>query len=222
MKAIAINGSPRKKWNTAKLLTKALEGALSVGAETKVIHLYDLNFKGCTSCFACKRKNSKWIGHCAMKDDLTDVLEEVIKSNVLLLGSPIYLGDVTGEMRSFWERLIFMNLSYEGDRRSNFKGAISTGFIYTMNITEDLIEPYGYHNIIDTHLGVAPILNGESEYVIATDTYQFDDYSKYDASKFDEKHKAQVKTERFPVDCQKALEMGARLTDNAKQKLGSL
>jgi len=59
MKAIAVNGSPRKTWNTAQLLKKALEGAAGAGAETKIIHLYDLNFKGCTSCFACKRKNSK-------------------------------------------------------------------------------------------------------------------------------------------------------------------
>ncbi|MCO5381118.1 MAG: flavodoxin family protein [Methanosarcina barkeri] len=56
MKVIAINGSPRKKWNTATLLEKALEGAVSEGAETEIIHLYDLNFKGCTSCFACKLK----------------------------------------------------------------------------------------------------------------------------------------------------------------------
>ena len=51
MKVIAFNGSPRKEWNTAKLLEKALEGADSQGAETELIHLYDLNFKGCISCF---------------------------------------------------------------------------------------------------------------------------------------------------------------------------
>ena len=46
MKVIAVNGSPRKSWNTAILLQKALDGAQSVGAETALIHLYDLNFKG--------------------------------------------------------------------------------------------------------------------------------------------------------------------------------
>ena len=53
MKVIGINGSPRKKWNTAMLLAKALEGAASQGAETDSFHLYDLNYKGCVSCFAC-------------------------------------------------------------------------------------------------------------------------------------------------------------------------
>jgi len=54
MKVMAFNGSPRKKWNTGTLLEKALEGAASRGAETELIHLYDIDFKGCISCFACK------------------------------------------------------------------------------------------------------------------------------------------------------------------------
>ena len=54
MKLLAINGSPRKRWNTATLLEKALEGAASRGAETELVHLYDIDFKGCVSCFACK------------------------------------------------------------------------------------------------------------------------------------------------------------------------
>lgn len=56
MKVIGFNGSPRKNWNTAILLNKALEGSASLGAETELIHLYDIDYKGCTSCFACKRK----------------------------------------------------------------------------------------------------------------------------------------------------------------------
>ena len=47
MKVIGVNGSPRKKWNTAMLLAKALEGAASQGAEVESFHLYDLNYKGC-------------------------------------------------------------------------------------------------------------------------------------------------------------------------------
>ena len=59
MKLLAINGSPRKKWNTAMLLEHALNGAASKGATTELIHLYDLDFKGCTSCFACKAERWK-------------------------------------------------------------------------------------------------------------------------------------------------------------------
>ncbi|MEI6423251.1 MAG: NAD(P)H-dependent oxidoreductase, partial [Lentisphaerota bacterium] len=54
MKAIAFNGSPRKKWNTVTLIENALEGAASKGADTELVHLYDYDFKGCVSCLACK------------------------------------------------------------------------------------------------------------------------------------------------------------------------
>jgi multimeric flavodoxin WrbA len=112
MKVIAINGSPRKKWNTSTLLEKALEGAASQGAETELIHLYDLDYKGCTSCFACKLKDGKSYGKCAMHDGLTKVLEMFVDVKAFILGSPIYFGTVTGEMRSFMERLLFPYLVY--------------------------------------------------------------------------------------------------------------
>ena len=77
VKIIAFNGSPRKKWNTATLLEKALEGAASQGAETELIHLYDLNYKGCASCFACKTKGGESYGKCAIKDDLAPILKRI-------------------------------------------------------------------------------------------------------------------------------------------------
>ncbi|WP_407314332.1 flavodoxin family protein [Desulfosporosinus sp. SB140] len=212
MKVIAVNGSPRKNWNTDTLLHKALEGAESVGAETEIIHLYDLNFKGCISCFACKRKNSKYAGHCAMRDDLTNVLEKVLESDVLLLGSPIYFGNVTAVVRSFLERLLFSNLSYNEGHRSVFQGKLSSGFIYTMNVPEEFLKQVNYEQtVFQNNKNLLQRLNGTSEFMISADTYQFDDYSKYEASMFDEKHKSQVKAEQFPIDCQKAFDMGVRL-----------
>ncbi|MHB8074519.1 flavodoxin family protein [Desulfosporosinus fructosivorans] len=211
MKVIAVNGSPRKNWNTDTLLQKALDGAKSMGAQTEAIHLYDLNFKGCISCFACKRKNSKHAGHCAMQDDLTNVLEKIFEADVLLLGSPIYFGNVTGAMRSFLERLLFSNLSYNEAHRSIFQGKISSGFIYTMNVSEDVVKQVNYEALFQQNENLLKIFKGTSEFMISTDTYQFEDYSKYEASMFDEKHKSQVKAEQFPIDSQKAFDMGVRL-----------
>ena len=84
MKAIGVNGSPRKKWNTATLLEKALKGAGSQGAKTELFHLYDLNYKGCISCFACKKKPGKSYGKCAVKDGLMPVLEKVNEADVII------------------------------------------------------------------------------------------------------------------------------------------
>ena len=55
MNVIAVNGSPRKKWNTATLLESVLQGARSKGAPCEMVHLYDLDYKGCISCFECKK-----------------------------------------------------------------------------------------------------------------------------------------------------------------------
>ena len=211
MKAIAINGSPRKNWNTATLLKKSLEGAASIGAKTELIHLYDLDFKGCCSCFACKKLESELNGYCTMKDDLTEVLKIVLSSDILIIGSPIYLGNITGEMKSFMERLIFANLSYDSAERTNFTGVIHSGFIYTMGLPHEMIESFGYKYIFENNKNYLQLLNGISEYIISSDCYQFDDYSKYAASNFNADHKAVIRKEQFPIDCHNAFELGKKL-----------
>lgn len=213
MKVIAVNGSPRNNGNTAVLLQNALRGAEANGAQTELINLYQLDFKGCISCFSCKRKGSQCKGLCAVKDDLTGVLERILSGDSILLGSPIYLGNVTGEMRSFWERLIFPSLTYNEGQRTIFQGRIASGFIYTMNAPEAIARQVHYDKIFEQNKNLLKgILRGDSEFMASYDTYQFHDYSLYEASRFDEAHKAEVKAKQFPADCQKAYEMGIRLT----------
>jgi multimeric flavodoxin WrbA len=212
MKVIAINGSPRKGWNTAMLLAKAIEGAESQGAQTEFVHLYDLNYKGCISCFACKTKGGQSYGKCVVKDDLAPIFKRIEEADVLFFGSPIYLGNVTGQMRSFLERLVFQYLTYTDPPGSLFSRQIKTGFIYTMGVPEELMNQWGYGhcmNIISTFLTRT---FGHSESLCSFDTLQFDDYSKYVASRFDPVKKAQRRKEVFPLDCQKAFDMGARFT----------
>lgn len=211
MKVIAVNGSPRTNRNTATLLQEALQGAEARGADTKLVHLYNLDYKGCASCLSCKRKGSRLDGLCAMKDDLKEVLQEILESDVLLLGSPIYFGNVTGEMRSFLERLLFPNLSYNEGERSTFAGRINSGFIYTMNVTDERAKEMNYEAVFQGNRNLLHILGGDSEILLSCDTYQFADYSKYEASRFDAEQKARVKEEQFPVDRKKAFELGARL-----------
>ncbi len=94
-KIIIIDGGPRKNMNTAAMLAKVAEGATQAGAEAKVVRLYDLAYKGCISCLACKIKG-RASNVCKFKDALTPVLEEIAQADGLVLGSPIYFGDVTG------------------------------------------------------------------------------------------------------------------------------
>lgn len=59
-------------------------------------------------------------------------------------------------------------------------------------------------------MGVQMIL-GPTETVCSYDTYQFDDYSKVVAPRWDPEQKAKRRAEVFPIDCGRAFEMGARL-----------
>lgn len=210
MNVIAVNGSPRKKWNTATLLREAMAGASSAGASTEMVNLYDLDYRGCISCFACKRKGGN-LGHCAMRDGLTDLLEAIASCDVLLLGSPIYFGNITSGMLSFLERLLFSSMTYNSGERFTFPGKLTSAFIYTMNVPSDMMEELGYREIFSRQQALLERLGGPSEVLVINDTYQFHDYSKYEASMWNEQHKAQVREEQFPIDRRNAFELGARL-----------
>jgi len=210
MNIIAINGSPRKDWNTATLLKKALAGAASRGAKTALIHLYDLNYKGCHSCFACKKKGGKSYGTCAVNDDVSPILKQIREADGLILGSPIYFGTVSGEMKSFMERLLFPVLAYTNPPASLFPRKIQTGFIYTMNTTEEQLNTSGYERHIALNESYLKRIFGASESFLCFDTYQFDDYSEVVAERFDPGKKAKRREEVFPQDCEKAFQMGVR------------
>lgn len=210
MNILGINGSPRKTWNTATLLKKALEGAASQGAATELVHLYDLTYKGCTSCFACKLKDGKSYGKCALHDDLTPVLEKIEEADAVFLGSPIYLGNLTGEMRSLIERMIFQYLVYDGNYSSLVEKKKPIGLIYTMGIKENMLKDWGYDRIFASTQKNFERIFGASETLCVTDTYQFDDYSKYVATAFNEAEKAKRRQEEFPKDCEKAFALGVK------------
>ncbi|MDR0337106.1 MAG: flavodoxin family protein [Planctomycetaceae bacterium] len=214
MNIFAINGSPRKDWNTATLLNKVLEGAASQNINTELINLYDLEYKGCISCFFCKRKDRKH-GRCAIKDDLTPVLEKLNTADAIVFGSPIYFFNVTSGMSSFLERFLFPNIIYSHEIPTVYPRKIPSGVIYTMNVTENQAEEFGlkinlktYQNFIERVLGLIP------ELLFSYNTYQFTDYEKYESSMFCEEEKAKQKIKQFPIDCENAFNMGRKLVIN--------
>jgi multimeric flavodoxin WrbA len=211
MRLTLFNGSPRKNWNTGILLKQVMKGAASNGAETELIHLYDLNYKGCRSCYACKRVGGKSYGSCAIQDDLTPILKKVEESDALIFGSPIYYGNVTGEMRSFWERLLFPYSAFDSERSSLFKKKIRTGIIYTMAANEIQVREMGYEQNLHVMEMVIEKIFGEAESLFVIDTCHFEDYSQYVSTFFNAEKKLKWRQEEFPKDCQKAFEMGKKI-----------
>jgi multimeric flavodoxin WrbA len=218
MKAIAVNGSPRKGWNTATLLRKALAGARKNGAETDLVHLYSLSYRGCISCFACKKIGGKSYGRCAVRDELTPVLKRAAEADILILGSPIYFHTESGEMRSFMERLLFPYLTYTPGYVSIFPGKTLTGLVYTMNVTEEKMPAFYQDKSVEASRGVMTRVFGNCEILLCTDTFQFADYSKYVSTAWDPAAKARRRQEVFPQDCAKAYELGAKLALAAKAR----
>jgi multimeric flavodoxin WrbA len=213
MKVIAVNGSPRKKGNTASLLESALQGAAAQGAQIELIHLYDLNYKGCISCFACKLRSGSSYGRCPVNDDLKPVLQKLEEADALILGSPIYYSMVSGEMRSFLERLLFQYLVYDEKYSSLRKKPLPAGIIYTMNVSRAGAEERSYPVILGAlEASIKRTMKCKDVPALyVTDTCQFDDYGKYEVTAYSGTLKAKRKAEEFPKDCQKAFEMGGQL-----------
>ena len=209
MKAIAINGSPRKGWNTDLILQEALKGAADAGAEVEMIHLYDLNFTGCRSCFACKRKGAE-PARCFWKDDLSPVLDKILSANAVFFGTPIYFGEITSQMRALIERLSFILMTYDDYSKKLFHGKVNCGCFYTMNVPQEGYEKM-YEARMQQSFAVLNKLNGEVVDYACCDTLQFSDYTKFQTAMFSEEHKRKMREEQFPKDLVAAYEIGQKL-----------
>lgn len=216
MNVIAINGSPRKNGNTIILLKEALKGAESQGVQTQQVDLYDLKYKGCVSCFYCKRKDRPH-GTCAMRDDLSPLLEKLKTADAVIFGSPIYYNNITSGMTAFLERFLFSNYIYSEDIPTVFPKKLPTGFIYSMNITKEQSERvHVTSNLEKYQRSITEVLGHKPELLYVYNTWQFTDYSKYESSIFSEKDKRKQRKEQFPLNCKAAYDMGVLLAKRVK------
>ena len=209
-KIMIIDGGPRKNFNTASMLQKFAEGAKSVSSEIEVksVRLYGLDFKGCMSCMACKIKG-RASNVCKFKDALTPILEEIAQADGLVLGSPIYFGQITGLMQAFLERLAFPWLSYN-DYSLTAPKRMPVVLIETMNGTPDRNNSQGYGPMeycISNALGTP-------EHLIAYNTYQVKNYNNYELRGFSEPDKRQYREEHWEEDLQKAFDAGQRMAES--------
>lgn len=208
-KIIIIDGGPRKNMNTAQLLQRFAEGVKSVGndVEVKTVRLYDLDYKGCVSCMSCKLKvNVSNI--CRFKDALTPVLEEIAQADGLVLGSPIYFGEVMGQMRTFLERLAFPWLSYN-DYSMTAPKRMPVVFIETLNGLPDRNNSRGLGTM---EWCIASAL-GEPERIVAYNTTQVAKYDNYELGGFSEEAKHAWRDEHWADDLQKAFDAGKQMAE---------
>ena len=100
MKIIGFVGSSRKTGNTAWAVNKILEGAEQAGAETQIWYTSEMNIKSCIGCRKCAEKD-----RCVIDDDMQQIYDALKQVDAVVLGSPIYMGQMSGQAKVFTDRL---------------------------------------------------------------------------------------------------------------------
>ena len=204
-KIVAINASPRRNWNTDSLINKAVEGAKAKGAEIRKFDLFRLEkYTGCMSCFRCKKK--EYEGTCVLRDGLRPVLDAIKDSDGLIIGAPNYFSDLCAQFKLLYERLLFPYLTYNTNRISCNKHPIPVLLIMTCNAGQDY-----YAGLMERYKNDFERFIGPTETMIASETMQVRDYSIYDWNMFDAQQRIERHEKVFPLDLQKAYELGAKL-----------
>ena len=208
-KIVIVDGGPRKGMNTAQLLQRFAEGAKSVGedVEVKSVRLYDIDYKGCMSCMACKLKG-KASNICRFRDALSPLLDEIAEADGLVLGSPIYFGEVTGKMRAFLERLAFPWLSYN-DYSLTAPKRMPVVLVETMNGTPERNNS----NHFGTMEWCLTTALGEPERIIGYNTCQVAKYENYELGSFSEEAKHAWRDAHWEEDLQKAYDAGRKMAE---------
>ena len=202
-KIIAINGSPRSGWNTDILVREAAAGAASAGAEVEVIDLYRLEkFTGCVSCFGCKTEAHQ--GKCICRDGLAEVLEKIRQADGLILGSPVYLGDVSAGLRALYERLIFQYITYKNESRSYSQRRIPVALIVTSNVPAEYDA-----ELLARYKRTLEAFIGPTQTLASGNTLQVNNYERYNWTMFNVEEKQQRRETVFPQERKAAFGMGS-------------
>ena len=115
MKVLILMGSPRKQGNTAALLEPFCGELRKGGAEVETLWLYDRDIYPCRACRQCQRD---WtVFGCAQKDDVQEIFDQVLASDLLVLATPIYSWYCTPPMKALLDRLVYgMNKYYGAEK----------------------------------------------------------------------------------------------------------
>ena len=100
MKTVCLLGSPRPKGNSTTIARRFCDTAKKSGSDVEIFALNKLSYRGCQACMACKTELDK----CILKDELSEVLDAVQKTDILVMATPVYFGDVSSLLKAFIDR----------------------------------------------------------------------------------------------------------------------
>jgi len=97
---VIVNGSPRLDGNTSTLLNAVARGAEDGGAAVTFYTLFKMKFMACQGCFYCRVNDD-----CVIKDGLHELLQRIKTAHGVVVGSPIYMMQMTGPVKNMYDRL---------------------------------------------------------------------------------------------------------------------
>lgn len=167
MRAIAISGSPRRGGNTDTLLLRCLAGLASAHCDTELIRVCDYNVKPCKACGGCKRLGD---GSCTQKDDdFAPLLAQVLRADIIVVGSPVYFGSATPQLMALLDRVGYVSRQSENKLSRKVGGAVAVARRAGQNFTfaqltywfliNDMIVPGSSYWNVGTALDPGDILN---------------------------------------------------------------
>ena len=119
MKILGIDGSPRENGNTEKLVKAILQGAEANGAETRHYKVAGMNISPCLGCMDCRES-----GICIHEDDMTPLYDEIQSSDSMVIGSPVYMWQVSAQTKTFLDRLVLFIKPDFSSRLNGPKGLV--------------------------------------------------------------------------------------------------
>ncbi len=217
MNILAVNGSPRRHWNTEIILGHALAGAAQApDARTETVRLYPMNYSGCIGCYGCKQKE-KPASLCRLEDALSPVLAKAQEADVLLLGTPVYFFTESTGTRAFIERLLYPWSAFHADGYGSRRPRpMVAGLFYTLAGTEESVAEHGHSHFTESTRQFFSLHFLHHEVLLAYETLHTNNYDKLALDTFDPEARRKSREVRFATDCERAFAIGASLAQRAK------
>jgi multimeric flavodoxin WrbA len=100
-KILIVNGSPRKRGNSATLARQVASGAEAAGAHVESYFLHDMDVRPCNACDACRKRNDP---DCVIDDDMQTLYPKLLEADTIVIASPIYWFTVSAQTKLFMDR----------------------------------------------------------------------------------------------------------------------
>jgi multimeric flavodoxin WrbA len=152
MNALCIIGSPKTNGSTSRLVDRVIQGMKSRKIVVSSYFLNDMNINYCKGCEVCEVDRK-----CVQADDMNLLIDAICESDIVLLASPSYWGDVTGQMKTFIDRSLPLCNAKTGETpvpKGKFGVAVAVRAGNSKEENQHIVDTFKHYF---GHLGIQPI-----------------------------------------------------------------